>query len=69
MGWGHQSRPQLSTGVLDNRLQLAELGETMDVNLVDWRAPILSPGEFHGQKSLAVCSPWGCKNSGTTEAA
>ena len=25
------------------------------------------PGEFHGQKSLAGYSPWGCKESGMTE--
>ena len=25
------------------------------------------PGEFHGQKSLAGYSPWGCKQSDTTE--
>ena len=69
MGWGHQNRPQLRTGVPDNLLQPAELGKTMDVNLADGRAPVLSPGEFHGQKGLAIYSPWGCKNSGTTEAA
>ena len=28
--------------------------------------PVLWPGEFHGQ-SLADCSPWGCKEFGTTE--
>ena len=25
------------------------------------------PGEFHGQRSLAGYSPWGCKESDTTE--
>ena len=25
------------------------------------------PGKSHGQRSLAGCSPWGCKESGTTE--
>ena len=29
--------------------------------------PIFFPGESHGQRSLAGCSPWGCKESGTTE--
>ena len=24
-------------------------------------------GTTHGQRSLAGCSPWGCKESGTTE--
>ena len=27
----------------------------------------LLPGEFHGQRSLAGCSPWGCKELGMTE--
>ena len=26
------------------------------------------PGEAHGQRSLARYSPWGCKESNTTEA-
>ena len=25
------------------------------------------PGEFHGQRSLACCSPWGCKESDATQ--
>ena len=29
--------------------------------------PVLLPGEFHGQRSLAGYSPWGCKESDTTE--
>ena len=29
--------------------------------------PVLLPGEFHGQKSLMGYSPWGCKESDTTE--
>ena len=27
----------------------------------------LLPGEFHGQRSLAGCSPWGCKELDMTE--
>ena len=27
--------------------------------------PIFWPGEFHGQRSLAGYSPWGCKESDT----
>ena len=30
-------------------------------------APVFMPGEFHGQRSLAGCSVWGCKESDTTE--
>ena len=29
--------------------------------------PVFLPGEFHGQKNLAGPSPWGCKESDTTE--
>ena len=29
--------------------------------------PVFLPGEFHGQKSLAGYSPWGRKESDTTE--
>ena len=29
--------------------------------------PVLLPGEFHGQKSLECCNPWGCKESDMTE--
>ena len=29
---------------------------------------IFFPGEFHGQRSIACYSPWGCKESDTTEA-
>ena len=31
-------------------------------------APVFLPGEFHGQRSLAGCSPWGRTESDTTEA-
>ena len=29
--------------------------------------PVFLPGEFHGQRSLVGCSPWGHKESDTTE--
>ena len=29
--------------------------------------PVSLAGEFHGQRSQASCSPWGCKQSDTTE--
>ena len=33
-----------------------------------WQPTLVSlPGKSHGQKSLVGCSPWGCKESGTTE--
>ena len=30
-------------------------------------SPVFLPRESHGQKSLVGCSPWGCKESDTTE--
>ena len=30
--------------------------------------PVFLPGESHGQRSLAVCSPWGRTESDMTEA-
>ena len=30
-------------------------------------APLFLPGEFHGKRSLAGCSPWGCKEADTIE--
>ena len=37
-----------------------------------WRSgrqptPVILPGESHGQRSLAGCSPWGHKESDTME--
>ena len=29
--------------------------------------PVLLPGKSHGRRSLVGCSPWRCKESGTTE--
>ena len=42
------------------------------VGKIPWRSehpPTLVelPGEFHGQRSLAGYSPWGCKEWDTTE--
>ena len=34
----------------------------------EWQlTPVFLPGESHGQRSLAGYSPWGCKESDTTE--
>ena len=35
---------------------------------MQWQpTPVLLPGKSHGQRSLVSCSPWGCKESYTTE--
>ena len=34
----------------------------------EWQpTPVFLPGESHGQRSLVGYSPWGCKESDTTE--
>ena len=34
----------------------------------EWQpSQVFLPGEFHGQRSQVGCSPWGCKESDTTE--
>ena len=34
----------------------------------EWQPPsVFLPGEFHGERSLAGYSPWGCKESDMTE--
>ena len=40
---------------------------------IPWRrkwqsTPVFLPGEFHGQRSLVGCSPWGHRESARTEA-
>ena len=42
------------------------------VGKIPWRTkwqptPVCLPGESHGQRSSAGCSPWGCKESDTSE--
>ena len=45
----------------------------LSVGKIPWRregqpTPVILPGESHGQRSLAGYSPWGHKESDTTEA-
>ena len=46
--------------------QFRRLGFNPCVRKILWRrkwqqTPVFLPGESHGQRSLAGCSPWGCK--------
>ena len=46
---------------------------SISVGKIPWRrawqpTPVFLPGESHGQRTLAGYSPWGHKESGTTEA-
>ena len=43
---------------------------SIPVEKIPWRREwlptlVFLPEEFHGQRSLASCSPWGCKESDT----
>ena len=47
-------------------------GLTPWVRKIPWRGkwkptPVLLPGASHGQRSLVVCSPWGCEELNMTE--
>ena len=38
--------------------------ENLGINFLQWQpTPVLLPGKFHGQRSLASCSLWGGKES------
>ena len=55
-----------------NRLQCRRPGLDPSTGKSPWRrawqpTPGFLPGESHGQRSLAGCSPRGCKESGMTE--
>ena len=57
-----------------NRLCLKRRRPGFDpwVGKIPWRrawlpTPVFLPGEFHGQRSLVGCSPWGCKESDRAE--
>ena len=54
------------------RLQCGRSGFDPWVGKIPWRreqqpTPVFLPGEFHGQRRLAGYSPWGHKESDTTE--
>ena len=49
-----------------------DLGSIPGLGRFPWKRkwlsiPVLSPGKSHGQRSLVGYSPWGCKESDTTE--
>ena len=53
-------------------LQHLRPGFHLEVRTTPWRrgwlpTPVFLPGEFHGQRNLLSCSPWGRKESDTTE--
>ena len=56
----------------DTRASLPVSVQRCQLILSSWRrkwqpTPVLLPGNFHGWRSLVGYSPWGCKESDTTE--
>ena len=41
--------------------------DPLEKGMANHSTPVFLPGEFHGQKSLAGYSPWGCKESDMTK--
>ena len=66
--WGLPSGASVEESVCQCR-SYKRLGFYLWVGKIPWRngTPVVLPGEFHGQKSLASYSPWGRKGSDTTE--
>ena len=68
------SHPYMTTGKTIALTRWTFVSKVMSLlfNML-WRrqcqpTPVLLPGEFHGQRSLVGCSPWGRTESDTTEA-
>ena len=58
--------------MIKNLLAMQETQVDSRVGKMPWRrewqsTPAFLPREFRGQRSLAGYSPWGCKESDTTE--
>ena len=73
--WGCKSQTRLSDSITP--IQSTEISLTItssrkgparsyDKEYHSFRASEFIPGKFHGQRSLAGYSPWGCKESDTT---
>ena len=61
-----------SSEVKASACSAGDLGSVPGLGRFPWRrkwqpTPVFLPGESHGGRSLAGYSPWGCKESDTTE--
>ena len=67
-----------SVGFIEKNLPYMQEPQVTQVQFLGWEDPLVGgrgqptpvflPGESHGQRSLAGCSPWGRKEFYTTEA-
>ena len=67
-----EARASLMAQTIKDCLQCRRPGFNPWVGKIPWKreplpTPVLLPGEFHGQRKLVGYSPWGCKESDTTE--
>ena len=58
--------------VEESTFQCRRLGFDLSVSRIPWGrkwhpTPVFLPGKSHGQRSLAGCSPWGCKELDMTK--
>ena len=75
--WTAACQASLSTTNSRSLLRLMSIESVMPSNhlilcgpllLLQWHpTPVLLPGESHGQRNLVGCSPWGHRESDTTE--
>ena len=54
-------------GGSDGKASVYDAGDPALIPGLGRSTPVLLPGKSHGQRSLVGCSPWGCKESDTTE--
>ena len=55
-------------GGKESACNVGDLGSTPGLGRREWLpTPVFLPGEFHGQRTLAGNSQWGCKESDMTE--
>ena len=55
-------------GGSDGKASACNAGDPGSIPGLEWQpTPVLLPGKFHGQRSLVDYSPWGRKESDTTE--
>ena len=69
---GRELGASLMAHMVKIHLQCRRPGFHPWVERIPWRrewqpTPVFLPGEFHGQRSLAGCGPWGHEESDTTE--
>ena len=57
----------LRDAVLEGKMKVLVAQSVRLFGIFQARIPVFLPREFHGQRSLAGCSPWGHKESGMTE--